>query len=71
LAKWLIGESIRYIKTAPIAASTLQGPYVVGGNGAMKPFQGQLAGRFDVGQRFDGGLNLAVDQNLVGARFAT
>jgi len=35
----------------------------------MKPFQAQLAGRFDIGYRFDGGVNLAVDQNLVGPSF--
>ncbi len=52
-----------------LVASGTQCPHVVGNDGAMKTFELEFSGRFDIGDRFDRHVDLAIDQNLPGVRF--
>src|SRR3954454_4113944 len=52
--------------TDPLCANCA---HVEGGDGAMEPLELKLAHRGGVGQRFHGGVNLAVDQDLAALGF--
>src|SRR5258708_13857934 len=54
----------RFSATAPAELLRRQFAYIKGADGAMKPFQVELADRLRAGDRFDGELDPAVDQDL-------